>query len=152
MGNDELEVSFEELTTISHEMLNGKLYGICYDIVSLARRIGSKNQRAMSILYINKILCTRDSPDRPLQDRTSEVEKMISTGKWVEGDPVIDLAIACLKQDFDDIRKLTEAAIKDGLSIHDASSFYVFEEARQEHCFLKLFSARNADFRKFLRT
>lgn len=88
---------------------------------------------------INRALCELFDPDLDEVDQNSRAEEILEKYDWSVSTPLFDLALKCIRRDFEEIVPLAKRASEDGLSYSDARTFVVFREARNVEGFLSCF-------------
>ncbi len=133
------EESQGRLLTASHEFLEIGLTKMCRRVCQFALK-SKKPLPERTSAYLTVNLALSFAHDETLEDekKQKQIEDVLSRRDWSMITPTVRLALACLKQEYDDLEKLTTAAIEDedGVSYYDAHTWAVFKEVRKRDDFL----------------
>ncbi|PTA98889.1 MULTISPECIES: hypothetical protein [unclassified Sulfitobacter] len=132
--------SYSALLSASHEFLLAELTKMAARIVEFAEFNKAKFDNDLRLKFgINKALTKLFEPgvEEEAQSRNAELE--LARYDWSVTDPVLALALACVKRDFENLLELAQSAHTAGLSHKDAKAFAVFREARETEGFMECF-------------
>jgi hypothetical protein len=135
-----LEDSVGALITASHDFLDTGLTKMGRRVCNFALNCPRKIEfRSEAYLRVNLALSYFLDKSLTADEQRSKVEEELSRSDWSVLSPTLELALACLKREFEDLANLTTAAMKDGVDYYDANSWVVFSEVRSNPDFINQF-------------
>ncbi|WP_299190877.1 hypothetical protein [uncultured Litoreibacter sp.] len=139
----DLDNSCGQILTSSHDFLENDLTKMCRRLADfvLASKTKPKDQIS-AYMVINKALGYLFDQALEESKKSQLIQETLASRDWSVKSPTIELALACVKQEFDDIEKLAEAAALDGVDYYDANTWAVFREVREKPEFLNKFKRR----------
>ncbi|WP_370267415.1 hypothetical protein [Nioella sp.] len=134
------QFSFKALLSASHEFLLSDLTKMAERIIEFAEYNSAKFDQDLRLKFgINRALSKLHEPDVEKSTQNKNAAQVLSQYDWSVVDPILKLALACVRRDFSDLIKLAEEAHKAGLEFRDVNSFCVFREAREIEGFMDCF-------------
>ncbi len=134
-------VSHGNILQVSHDFLENDLTKMCRRVCDFVLSSTSKLEgRTKAYLVINLAQSHLFEKDIEEEHRTRRIEAALRKHDWSMTSPIVDLALCCLRRDFNELDRLTEKAVDDGLTFTDARTWSVFREVRENSHFRKHFS------------
>ena len=125
------------LLTFSHEMLATQNPDVAKSIISVARKCEKDlSEETIAKFKVNTILCLKMSGD--LKDALS-AHRLTEDKEWPKDNPRFDLAIACLRRNFNNIESLAKSASRYGVRRSEILNSIVFSEAVERYDLSKFF-------------
>ncbi|WP_141104874.1 hypothetical protein [Thioclava sp. IC9] len=138
--SEKRQFSFRALLSASHEFLLSDLTKMAERIIDFAEFNSTKFDHDLRLKFgINRALARLYEPNTDKDTQNKNARQVLDKYDWSVVDPILKLALACVRRDFSDLTKLAEEAHKAGLEFQDANSFCVFREAREIEGFMDCF-------------
>lgn len=134
------ERSCGAILAASHDFLENDLTKMTrrlVDFVLESKRLPSEKHQAY--LTINKALSFLFDPNLEDDEKVRGVDETLRKRDWTVISPTLKLALACVRQEYDNIEALAEAASRDGIGYTEANTWAVFREVRERPDFISKF-------------
>jgi len=139
LGDNEKKVSMVDLLSISHDFLLIGQIAVCRQVLDFAEYQKDISTDLKLMFGINRSLCCLLDKTKSTAEQNSGVREILMKYDWSVTTPVFDLALACVRREFQDILSLARKAYSSGLDYLSASIFIVFAEARKIDGFMNCF-------------
>ena len=135
------EGSDRSVLACSHDFLENDLTKMARRLThfSLSRKKDRPHNRTHAYLVINEAQSHKFDPELEDEVKAKSVEEALSQRDWSDSSPIVDLVLACLRNEFEDIGSLVDAAATVGkhkLTYPDVFTYNVFREARENPAFM----------------
>lgn len=132
--------SHRALLSASHEFLLSDLTKMAERVIEFAEVKSSAFDHDMRLKFgINRALAKLFEPGIDPDTQSANANAVLNDYDWSVVDPILRLALACVRRDFSNLIPLAREAHKAGLKYKDANSFCVFREARRVQGFIECF-------------
>lgn len=137
---DHVQDSIGNLLECSHDFLESDLTKMCERICSFVLLSKTPLEAKIKAYFVIN-LAQSYLFDASLDDdiRSRKVEAALRKHDWSMTSPTVDLALACLRRDFDNLEELSKRATDDGVTRVAAMTWSIFREARDIEDFRKVF-------------
>lgn len=140
LHRNDYEKSSQAILTASHDFLENNLTKMTRRLVDFGLNgPTSPPARHQAYLTVNKALSFLYDPTMDEEDISRNVEETLSKRDWTILSPTLELALACIRRDFQNLEKLAEAAALDGVDYFNANTWAVFREVRDRPEFISKF-------------
>ena len=127
----------------SHDFLERDLTKMCERLCDFVLNSSKPvSARDTAYLAINKAQSYLFDPEAEEAHRLQRVEGVLRKYDWTMADAIVELALCCLRRDFSSLDSKVQRAVASGLTRHDAMTWSIFREVRQQEAFSKHFGIR----------
>lgn len=140
LGEEDRIASLLNLLSASHDFLVAKQTKMCVRVLDFAEQQKKPIPMRIRLSFgINRALAELFDPNKSPDDQLSSAKKVLDKYDWSVTTPLFDLALACVRREFEGLIDLAQKAQQAGLDHIDASTFVVFSEARKVPGFMDCF-------------
>jgi hypothetical protein len=137
---EDVEKSYSGVLTASHDFLENDLTKMCARlcdfILSAPRR---PSERIHAYATVNKALSHKYDITLSERERLRASAEVLGTRDWTIVSPTLELALACVRDELDQLGKLSIAAAADGVTYANANTWVVFRGVRDKSEFMNAF-------------
>lgn len=140
LGENERLASLENLLGVSHDFLLARQTKMCIRVLDFAEQQKKTIPTNFKLFFgINRALAELYDPNKGRDQQLQSAKNILEKYDWSVTTPTLDLALACVNRDFENILELARKANLAGLDYVSASTFVVFTEARKVDGFMDCF-------------
>jgi len=133
-------LAFKSLLSASHSFLEADMTKMAERIIDFAETEEKKFDHDLRLKFgINRALSKLFEPGIERSVQTANAQRVLKKYDWTVTNPIFDLALACIRREFENIIPLAQRARDFGLNYRDARGFAVFREAREIDGFMACF-------------
>lgn len=133
-------IAHRMLLSASHDFLHAGMTKMAERIIEFAEHSKSSFDQDLRLKFaINKALAKLYDPEADEAKQTSNAKLVLSNYDWSVTTPIFDLALACVRREFENLIPLAKAAFSAGLTYRQVRYYVVFREARLREGFMECF-------------
>lgn len=133
--------SFSYMLSSSHDFLDEGLTKMATRVIDFAEASKSEMSFRLQMSFgINRALSALHDPSLSIEEQNKKARDILGEYDWSATDPVYDLALACVRREFENVIQLAKSANVTGkVNHHEAATWVLFKEAREHDGFMECF-------------